>query len=106
LLVDTGLFPSPTALGPFNFTPAGTTGDWASAEIQFNATFAAAPVVLITPLFYQPYFGESGGTSSCAPIGIVQNVTRYGFSLAARNTDTNSVGGNASFYWIAFGLPD
>jgi hypothetical protein len=107
LLVDTGTCPAPV-LGPFYFNAVGTSGDWASAEVQFNAPFAAEPVVLLTPQFPQPYLPNPPETnySSCAPVGIVQNVTRYGFTLAARNSDTNNTGGQASFYWVAFGLPD
>jgi hypothetical protein len=104
LLVDTGTYPAIAGVDPFYFNRAGTNGDWASAEVQFNAPFAAEPVVLLTPQFYPIV---PGSTSSCAPIGIVQNVTRYGFTLAARNTDTTLEGpGQASFYWAAFGLPD
>jgi hypothetical protein len=105
LLVDTGVFP-PSTRDQFNFTAARTDGDWASAEVQFNAPFAAEPVVLVSPQFSEPYFDGSGAQSSCAPVGTVQNVTRYGFTLAARNTDTNRAGGNAVFHWAAFGLPD
>jgi hypothetical protein len=107
LLVDTGVFPPPS-MDPFSFNPVGTHGDWASGEVQFNAPFAAEPVVLVSPQFFPPSMGSPPdfGLSSCAPVGIVQNVTRYGFTLAARNTDTNHLGGQARFYWVAFGLPD
>ncbi len=103
LMVDTGqVGPTPQQI---SFTNAGTQGDWFSAEVQFSMPFGIEPVVLITPQFYQPYFGNPPNTnrSSCAPLGMVQNVTRVGFTLAAHNTDTNNVGGQASFYWVAFG---
>jgi hypothetical protein len=107
LFVDTGIFPPPP-MEQFNFNQAGTAGDWASAEIQFSAPFVAEPVVLVTPKYPPPSFPGPGetGLSSCAPIGVVQNVTRYGFTLAVRNTDSNHLGGNASFYWVAFAPPD
>jgi hypothetical protein len=39
-----------------------------------------------------------------APVAIAQNVTRFGFTLAARDSDTNGNGGMAFFDWVAFGL--
>jgi hypothetical protein len=107
LMVDTGEFGAPT--GPeINFKQAGTVGDWFSAEVQFSRPFAVEPVVLITPHFPPPYYGEgppsSNVFSGCAPVAMAQNVTRFGFTLAAHNTDTNNTGGNASFYWVAFGF--
>jgi hypothetical protein len=53
LLVDTGTYPAIAGADPFYFNRARTNGDWASAEVQFNAPFAAEPVVLLTPQFYQ-----------------------------------------------------
>lgn len=107
LMVDTGEIFAPGG-SEINFIQAGTEGDWFSGEVQFSAPFGIEPVVFITPHFPQPYFGTSPSRnplSSCAPVGMVQNVTRFGFTLAAHNTDTNNVGGNASFYWVAFGPP-
>jgi hypothetical protein len=106
LMVDTGEIFGPGG-SEINFTQARTHGDWFSAEVQFSAPFGIEPVVLITPQFYQGYIGPPSGNhfSSCAPVGMVQNVTRFGFTLAAHNTDTNNAGGNASFYWVAFGPP-
>jgi hypothetical protein len=106
LMVDTGEIFAPGG-SEINFIQAGTEGDWFSGEVQFSAPFGIEPVVFITPHFPQPYFGPPSGNprSSCAPVGMVQNVTRFGFTLAAHNTDTNNVGGNASFYWVAFGPP-
>ena len=103
LIVDTGHFPYDDP--DLDFNQSGTDGDWAFGEIQFSAPFGGTPVVLISARFD---FGASflpetfEGTSSCAPVAIAQNVTPFGFTLAARNSDTNPNGGSASFDWIAF----
>lgn len=94
LMVDTGQLP---LLG-FQFAPAGQEGDWASAEIQFSAPFNTIPVVLITPRVRPILLG-----ASCAPVAIAQNVTRFGFTLAARNSDSNPNVASANFDWVAFG---
>jgi hypothetical protein len=102
LLVDTGQSLE------FSFAPTNHYGDWVSAEIQFSVPFLIEPVVLLTARV--PNFGGFGnpgtGTveSGCAPVAIAQNVTRFGFTLAARNSDTNGNGGVAYFDWVAFGL--
>jgi hypothetical protein len=106
LLVDTGQLPG-TLTQEFFFAPAGTQGDWASAEIQFSQNSAGTrppfniePVVLVT---------ARGGPDVAAaypyvaPVAMAQNVTRFGFTLAARNSDSNPNGGAAGFDWVAFG---
>jgi hypothetical protein len=100
VLVDTGQLPpvGNLATTEFEFSPVGHDGDWASAEIQFDAPFSTAPVVLITPRTDDPLLG-----ASCAPVPIAQNVTRFGFTLAARNTDTNANAASANFDWVAIG---
>jgi hypothetical protein len=106
LAVDSGIVSGLTASAVgFFFSQADTPGDWASAEVQFAGPFDAEPVVLVTPQFpdSQPLPNPPLRSSSCAPVGMVQNVTRFGFTLAAINTDNNPAGGAASFYWVAFG---
>jgi hypothetical protein len=94
LLVDTGRSLE------FMFAPTNHHGDWVTAEIQFSVPFVIPPAVLITPIVrVLDTFG-----AWCMPVAIAQNVTRFGFTLAARNSDTNSSGGNAFFDWVAFGL--
>jgi hypothetical protein len=88
LWVDTGRAPQ-----GFEFVPGG----WASAEIQFSAPFNTVPVVLITPRVE----AFAPGGSSCAPVPIAQNVTPFGFTLAARNSDTNVNASSANFDWVA-----
>jgi hypothetical protein len=93
LLVDTGQF-GQLADSDLIFNASGTMGDWILGEIQFTAPFAAEPVVLVTPRFMtgEGFGGPPNfGIGSCAPVGIVQNVTRFGFTMAARNSDGNMV---------------
>jgi hypothetical protein len=94
LVVDTGLSDE------FWFAPNNQHGDWVTAEIQFSVPFLIAPAVLITAkVQIVATFG-----AGCMPVAIAQNVTRFGFTLAARNSDTNGNGGSAFFDWVAFGL--
>lgn len=122
LLVDTGQFPDDSLGDQFFFAPGGQDpNDWATAEVQFNPPpvqfshtplgpfprrpppppfFSTEPVVLITPRVSPPNDAEP---LSCAPVAIAQNVTRFGFTLAARNTDSNENVAPAVFDWVAFG---
>lgn len=89
LWIDSGqVFPLP-------FDPDCTHGDWHSWEVYFHQSFLTPPVVLVTP----NNRGVEGHNS--AVVGIAQNVTSYGFTLAARNSDC--AGGQAGFYWVAIG---
>jgi hypothetical protein len=85
----------------FTFRPTNQPGDWVTAEIQFSVPFFGAPVVLIGARVRLVDIGLGFG---CMPVAIAQNVTRFGFTLAARNSDTNGNGGTAAFDWVAFGL--
>jgi hypothetical protein len=104
LLIDTGT-PLDNNGDPvaFSFAQTGHNGDWVSAEIQFSGPFNIPPVVLITPRVPADDFLTQG--YSCAPVAIAQNVTRFGFTLAARNSDTNQNVQVASFDWVAFEPP-
>jgi hypothetical protein len=104
--VDTGAVFDDVNL--FSFAPDGQVGDWVSAEVQFSEPFALPPVVLTTAIVpIDQDFGPPGaGPRGCAPVPMAQNVTRFGFTLAARNSDTNENGGLAFFHWAAFGIAE
>ena len=89
LLVDTGL------TGPFPFKQRGTPGDTITAEIFFARPFDAPPVVLVTAV----------RAGLCMPACIARNVTRFGFTLAARNSDcqVSNLPVESRFDWVAFG---
>jgi len=72
------------------------TGDWYSWNIMFNQSFLTPPVVLVTA----NDLGIREGHNA-AVVGIAQNVTTHGFTLAGRNSDCAS--GQAGFYWVAIG---
>lgn len=104
LMVDTGVFDGGIQVSNHvYFNNMGTAGDWFSAEIQFSAPFSVEPAVLVSNQFVQGWVNTAGQQSSCAPVAVVQNVTRFGFTLSARNTDNNRLGGACRFYWAAFG---
>ncbi len=65
--------------------------------IYFTDPFLAPPVVLLTD--NDP---RSEGRNP-AVVGIAQNVTPFGFRVAARNSDY--IGGRTGFYWVAIGWP-
>jgi hypothetical protein len=77
---------------------AGDTQSWA---VDFSAPFLTSPIVLLTAndigLITQP----SPGDHNCAAVGIARDITPYGFTLTARNSDCSS--GKAGFYWVAIG---
>ncbi len=65
--------------------------------IYFTDTFLAPPVVLVTGNHPQ-----SEGRNP-AVVGIAQNVTPFGFRLAALNSDC--IGGRTGSYWVVIGWP-
>jgi hypothetical protein len=81
------------------FQPTGRPGDWNTWDIDFKNPFAQPPVVLLTPNKPAAIPAESNP----AVLGVVQNVTRQSFRLAARNSDFGS--GRTGFYWIAISAP-
>jgi hypothetical protein len=89
LLVDTGL------VDKFTFTQRCTPGDTIAVEIFFSRPFDTPPVVLATAV----------GSGFCMPVCIVRNVTRFGFTLAARNSDcqVSALPMESRFNWVAFG---
>jgi hypothetical protein len=89
LLVDTGL------TDHFPFKQRGTPGDTITTEIFFARPFDAPPVVLVTAI----------RAGLCMPSCMARNVTRFGFTLAARNSDcqVSNIPMESRFNWVAFG---
>ncbi len=87
------------------FTPAADFnlscqfGDWNSWDIYFSQPFGSLPVILITATDIALI---SNAGENVPAVGVAENVTPYGFTLAARNSDVTSPG-SASFYFVAIG---
>ncbi len=80
------------------FNASCYAGDWRAIPITFAKPFTTSPTVLV---------GTNNGTDSApgnvvAAYGMAFNVTPYGFTLAARNSDIAT--GYAAFDWVAFGV--
>lgn len=86
-----------------SFAPDCHAGDWQSWLVSFSHSFMTPPMVFVTA--HAPAVRvdhrEHVEHHVPAPVGIAQNVTTHGFTLAARNSDC--VGGWAGFYWVAIG---
>jgi len=91
LIVDSG------ATDQFGFAHVCTPGDTITTEVVFAAPYDAPPVVLATAI----------RANGAMPVCMARNVTRFGFTLAARNSDTNQLpsppDGYSGFNWVAFG---
>jgi len=92
MVVDTG------AVGSLAFEPHCKVFDWVRVDIQFSRPFLTPPVVLISA----NDAGERKG--NVAAVGIAADVTPWGFTLLARNSDCAA--GHAGFYWVAFGCAE
>jgi hypothetical protein len=89
--------------GRMEFQNSGTPGDWQTTVVTFHEPFSTPPIVLVT---------ADDGPDTAAnnlfdpiPLGLVRGSTRFGFTLAARNSAAESPGPfqtDASFHWIAF----
>jgi hypothetical protein len=82
-----------------SFQPSGRPGDWQTWDIRFATPFSESPVVLVTAK-------KPNGTPAelnPAVVGVAQEVTPFGFRLAARNSDCFQ--GTTGFQWAAIGLP-
>jgi hypothetical protein len=77
---------------PFSIARGGVSGDWRLLDIYFDKPFLTPPLVFASARGHTPI------------VCIARRVTTYGFTLAARNTD--SVDGHAMFNWIAIGCKD
>ena len=84
-----------------NFSEDCKPGDWESFPITFTPAFSGHPTrecrvrVIVTPNNQKIPRGEH----NAAVVGIAQNVTNTGFTLAARNSDCAR--GGAGFNWMA-----
>jgi hypothetical protein len=72
-------------------------GDAQTSQVDFHQPFLTPPTVLLTA----NDLGVAQDGHNAAAVGIAQNVTPYGFTLLARNSDC--MGGQAGFYWVAIG---
>jgi hypothetical protein len=80
---------------------AYTQAHYTSTNIEFPCAIVcgcshggSAPVILTTSL---------SANQPIAAVGVAQNVTPYGFTLALRNADI--VGGRAGIAWVSIGWP-
>jgi hypothetical protein len=80
------------------FAASGQEGDWQGWDIDFgwftDKKFLEMPIVLVS--------GCSDSWDTPAVVGQARVVTKEGFSLYARNSDTLS-GYSARFAWVAIG---
>jgi hypothetical protein len=91
LVVDTG------RVAPLHFAVGARPGDWQAATVNFNDYFLAPPIVVITADNYDALLPAD----SVAAVPMANDVTPYGFTLAARNSDIRS--GWVAFSWMAIG---
>lgn|SRR5262249_6237077 len=90
LVVDTG------EVSARYFAPDCVKGDIQYVGIDFHRPFLTPPVVLVTA-------NDLGVTHphNAAVVCMANNVTLYGFTIKARNSDCAD--GQAGFYWVAIG---
>jgi len=91
LMVDTG------RVTPLHFSVGSFKGDWQSWTINFADHFISPPVVILTADNYD----GSLLSYSVAAVPMANDVTSFGFTLAARNADVAA--GWVSFSWLAIG---
>ncbi len=98
LWVDTGELQAtewPLSGGSVDFAPNCKDDDTKSVSIDFHRPFLTPPVVLLTA-------NDLGiADHNAALVGIAQDVTPWGFTLTARNSDCSA--GQAGFFWVAVG---
>jgi hypothetical protein len=88
--IDSGVV-SPKHFGRACKTSSPTwTNSW---EVYFSKPFQTPPVVLLT----------CRDAGVLAVVGLAQNVTTHGFTLAGLNSDCYLPGGRAQFNWVAIG---
>jgi hypothetical protein len=86
---------------PQLFQPDDRPGDWRMWHIYFSRPFVTPPIVLMTANNSEvPQIDTEFGLIAHA-VGVAQNVTPFGFTIAARNS--SCIQGWASFDWLAFG---
>ena len=79
-----------------SFAAGGYHGNWEDQAVFFHEPFLTPPVVLLTA--HNPSMNEQ---LKLAVAGMARAVTPNGFTLTARNSD--SQGGEVDFFWVAFG---
>ena len=82
---------------PLHFSVGSFKGDWQSWTINFADHFISPPVVILTADNYD----GSLLSYSVAAVPMANDVTSFGFTLAARNADVAA--GWVSFSWLAIG---
>jgi hypothetical protein len=75
-------------------------GDWQHWKVSFHEPFDDAPLVFLTASG-SPINAETAHFPQVPAVGIAQNVTAEGFTLAAKNPECSD--GYAGFYWVALG---
>jgi hypothetical protein len=91
LAIDSG------RVAPLRFAPGARRGDWQTWGVTFAAHFVGPPVVIATADNYDGNLRSY----AVAAVGMADDVTPYGFTLAARNSDVS--GGFVAFSWLAIG---
>jgi H-type lectin domain-containing protein len=76
------------------FKPSCQPGSAQSWEVSFKKPFATPPMVLVTCMEIDP-------NHRVAVVGLAQDITTHGFTLAGVNSDCGS--GHVGFYWVAIG---
>lgn len=91
LIVDTG------RVFPLRFARAAQRGDWQTWTVNFAEHFIAPPTVIVTADNYD------GNIKSyaVAAVPLANDVTPFGFTLAARNSDPSA--GWVACSWLAIG---
>jgi hypothetical protein len=82
-------------INAIHFSQSCGAGDTQSVFIDFHQPFLTSPIVLLTA----NDLGVAAGGHNAAVVGVAADVTPYGFTLLARNSDCAS--GEAGFYWAA-----
>jgi hypothetical protein len=80
-----------------HFSASCAPGDTQTMPVDFHQPFLTPPIVLLTA----NDLGLSQGSHNAAAVGVAADVTPYGFTLLARNSDCAA--GEAGFYWVAIG---
>lgn len=89
-------------VSPQSFEPDDRPGDWRAWHVYFPRPFLSPPIVLLTATDngVPPIDIEFGYIAHA--VGVAQNVTSYGFTLASRNS--GCIEGSVGFNWIAIGM--
>ena len=83
------------------FQMGGHQDGWQFWEVPFSRPFESPPVVQLTCTAAADTWAPNLDQRGVPVVGIVMNVTRFGFTLCGRNSDL--VAGQSGFYWVAVG---